>query len=67
MHRLDPHLLEVLACPCPAHAAVRETESGIVCTRCEAIFPVQDGIPVMLLDRAEPGPSGTVGVPDGSA
>ncbi len=51
---LDPLLLEILACPCPAHAPVRvEVERQVlVCTDCGRGFPVRDGIPVMLLDEA---------------
>ena len=60
---IDPLLLQVLACPCPAHADVAPVEDGLRCTTCEATFPVRDGIPVMLLDEAQPGPSGVVGVP----
>lgn len=63
---LDPLLLDVLACPCPQHAAVEETAEGIKCTACEAVFPIRDGIPVMLLDQATPGPSGVVGKPAAS-
>lgn len=57
---LSPHLWDVLACPCPAHAAVQADEDAdqIVCTACSARFPVRDGIPVMLLDEAIPGPNG---------
>lgn len=61
---LDPILLDVLACPCPAHAPVEEVADGLRCTHCEAVFEVRDGIPVMLLDEARPGPSGVVGVAD---
>lgn len=51
---LDPLLLDILACPCPAHAPVRvDGERGLlVCTECHRGFPVRDGIPVMLLDEA---------------
>lgn len=63
---LDPTLLDVLACPCPQHAPVTEVDAGLRCTVCEAVFPVRDGIPVMLLDQATPGPSGVVGVADPS-
>lgn len=59
---LDPILLDVLACPCPQHAAVSEVPGGLECSHCGAVFPVRDGIPVMLLDQATPGPSGEVGV-----
>lgn len=61
MSSLDPVLLEVLACPCEHHAPVRpvgEPATALVCTRCTTSFPVRDGIPVMLLDDATPGPHG---------
>lgn len=61
---LDPILMDVLACPCPAHASVSEVSGGLVCGVCEAVFPIRDGIPVMLLDQATPGPSGVVGTTD---
>lgn len=50
---LDPVLLEVLACPCPAHAPLRidELNSALVCTQCGRSFEVRDGIPVLLLDE----------------
>lgn len=50
---LDPVLLEVLACPCPAHAPLRidETTSSLICTQCGRSFEVRDGIPVLLLDE----------------
>ncbi|CUU59976.1 tetraacyldisaccharide 4'-kinase [Frankia sp. CcI49] len=58
---LDPLLLEILACPCPEHAALREeTLDGapvLVCASCGLAFPVRDDIPVMLLDEAKPFPA----------
>ncbi|MEZ5158052.1 MAG: Trm112 family protein [Candidatus Nanopelagicales bacterium] len=63
---LDPLLLDVLACPCPRHAEVAQVDKGLRCTVCEAVFPIRDGIPVMLLDQATAGPSGVVGVTDPS-
>lgn len=62
---LDADLWEVLACPCPAHGAVRPDEKTgrIICTVCGRSFEVRDGIPVLLLDEsrepAEAGESGT--------
>ena len=49
-------LWDVLACPCPAHAPVRPDEATgrIMCTECGRSFEVRDGIPVMLLDEADP-------------
>ena len=50
----------MLACPCPEHAPVEPDldTKRIRCTRCRTSFEVRDGIPVMLLDEATPGPSG---------
>ena len=56
----DPRLAEVLACPCPHHAKVEPAPDGgaLRCERCATTFPVRDGIPVMLLSEATPGPRG---------
>ena len=55
---LDPQLLEILACPAPDHAPLRpgtpddpEAEA-LTCTSCGRVYPVRDGIPVLLLDEA---------------
>jgi uncharacterized protein YbaR (Trm112 family) len=55
---IDPLLLEILACPCEHHAPVDLVQDTFVCTRCRTTFPIRDGIPVMLLDEATPGPAG---------
>jgi uncharacterized protein YbaR (Trm112 family) len=59
---LDAELLEILACPSDDHAPLREdTRDGapvLVCTYCASSYPVEDGIPVLLLDEATPGPNG---------
>ncbi|BBG04428.1 MULTISPECIES: Trm112 family protein [Pseudonocardia] len=59
--QLDPQLLEILACPCAAHAPLRPgtaDEPGadaLTCASCGRSFPITDGIPVLLLDEALPG------------
>lgn len=53
---IDAGLLEILACPVD-HAPVREVDDRLVCSSCGRRYPVRDGIPVMLIDEAEPGPS----------
>ena len=58
---IDPDLLAILACPCPQHAPVEVAGENLKCTRCQTTFPVRDGIPVMLLDEATPGPAGIGG------
>ena len=55
---LDPVLLEVLACPAEHHAPLRlgspedPTAASLTCTECGRVFPIRDGIPVLLLDEA---------------
>ncbi len=60
---LPAHLLEVLACPCPHHAPVVLAADGqwLRCQQCGTSFPIRDGIPVMLLSEAVPGPEGIGG------
>ena len=57
---LDPQLLDILACPDTHHAPLEYDESGqtLTCTECARVFPIRDGIPVLLLDEATGGPSG---------
>jgi uncharacterized protein YbaR (Trm112 family) len=57
---LDPQLLEILACPSDDHAPLRTgtpadpEADALTCTSCGRQFPVNDGIPVLLLDEASP-------------
>jgi uncharacterized protein len=59
---VDATLLELLACPSDDHAALREEtrdeQDVLVCTYCASSFPIRDGIPVLLIDDATPGPNG---------
>jgi uncharacterized protein YbaR (Trm112 family) len=55
---VDSKLLEILICPA-CREAVRELEQerGLECSGCGRIYPVRDGIPVMLVEEAsEPTP-----------
>ncbi|GAB3459055.1 Trm112 family protein [Actinophytocola sediminis] len=55
---LDPKLLEILACPSDDHAPLTVGTPAdpdaevLTCTSCGRRFPVEDGIPVLLLDEA---------------
>jgi len=52
---LDPRLLEILICPgCGGGIRVLDGELGLECDDCGRVYPVRDGIPVMLLDEASP-------------
>jgi uncharacterized protein len=59
---LQPDLLDLLACPSDDHAPLREDRRNgsdvLVCTYCASTYPITDGIPVLLLDEATPGPNG---------
>jgi uncharacterized protein YbaR (Trm112 family) len=52
-HAIDKELLEILACPVDK-APVVLRDDRIVCTTCGRRYPIRDGIPVMLVDEAEP-------------
>ncbi len=51
-------LLEILACPrCLGPLEIMgdaESPSGFLCPACAAVYPVRDGIPVMLVEEAVP-------------
>lgn len=51
---LDPQLLEILACPDTHHARLDYDPGAqtLTCTQCRRVFPIRDGIPVLLLDEA---------------
>jgi uncharacterized protein len=55
---IDPDLLTILVCPSDDHAQLREDGDTLVCRFCESSYPIRDGIPVLLMDDATPGPNG---------
>jgi uncharacterized protein YbaR (Trm112 family) len=52
---LDPRLVDILACPnCKGPVEYLEDEHKIACRgECGYLYPVRDGIPVMLVEEAE--------------
>jgi len=50
---IDPELLEILACPL-CKTPVHQDGERLVCSTCQRRYPIRDGIPVMLIDEAEP-------------
>ena len=51
---IDRELLEILACPqCKGEVKLNKEGTGIVCEECSLVYPIKDGIPVMLVDEAE--------------
>ena len=52
---LHPQLLEILRCPA-CHGAIRPLadDRGLECEPCGRVYPIRDGIPVMLVEEASP-------------
>lgn len=52
-HPIPASLLEIIVCPAD-HGALTLSASGadLTCASCGLIYPVRDGIPVLLVDEA---------------
>ena len=53
VRELSPELLKLLVCP-RCHGELQEGVSGLTCSACRLLYPIEDGIPVMMIDRATP-------------
>ena len=52
---IAPELLEILVCPkCKGDLDYRQDESLLVCPACRLGYPIEDDIPIMLIDEAKP-------------
>jgi uncharacterized protein YbaR (Trm112 family) len=52
---LAPELLEILVCPkCKGELEHRLDPEVLVCRSCRLIYRVEDDIPIMLIDEAQP-------------
>jgi uncharacterized protein YbaR (Trm112 family) len=51
---MNQELLNILVCPA-CGSALRDQEKNLQCTECKNVYPVEDGIPVLLADRAQKG------------
>ena len=49
---IDEELLEILACPA-CKGDITQVNDRIVCAQCGRKYPIKDGIPIMLVDKAE--------------
>lgn len=50
---LQPELLALLVCPaCRNLLRLLQDETGLSCETCTVIYPVDDGIPVLLVEEA---------------
>lgn len=49
---IDPELLEILACPA-CHGRLEFQQQRLVCLTCRRRYPIEDGIPILLVEEAE--------------
>ncbi len=50
---IAPKLLEILACPlCKEKVRLTDDSRGLKCPKCRRVYPIQEDIPVMLVDQA---------------
>lgn len=53
---IDPELLSILVCPaCKNELELLEfkpSQHGLKCGKCSLIYPIREGIPVMLVEEA---------------
>lgn len=62
---MDHKLLDILVCPiCKGRLQINAEKTGLVCRADKLVFPIDDGIPIMLESQAMPlaaDPSTTAG------
>jgi len=52
---IDARLLEILNCPaCRGDLSPLAGDRGLECASCGRVYPIRDGIPVMLVEEASP-------------
>ncbi len=52
---VSKELMDILACPkCKGVVELEEDGNGIICGACRIRYRVEDDIPIMLIDEAEP-------------
>lgn len=52
---IDKELLEILCCPdCHGDLVLNEEQARLTCQKCGKRYPIREGIPVMLIDEADP-------------
>ncbi|HET8901662.1 MAG TPA: Trm112 family protein [Holophagaceae bacterium] len=48
---LDPRLLDIICCP-DCRGDLEPRAADLKCKACGLVYPTEDGIPVLLVDRA---------------
>jgi uncharacterized protein YbaR (Trm112 family) len=53
---LDKDLLDLLVCPaCKAALNYDSERATLTCAQCRRVYPIRDGIPILLIDEAADG------------
>ena len=55
MNRLPPRVRDLLVCP-KCHDALEDRDDGLCCETCGVVYPIENGIPVLLIAAARPLP-----------
>lgn len=51
---ISAELLEILVCPaCRSKVEIKPDGSALKCVSCHRVYPIQDDIPVMLVEEAK--------------
>ncbi|SNZ14173.1 Trm112 family protein [Hydrogenobacter hydrogenophilus] len=52
---LDEELLNILACPkCKGDLIYNTEKQVLICENCKVFYPIEDNIPVLLIDASRP-------------
>jgi len=50
---IDKDLLDILVCPvCKKKLVLKENGESLKCGQCHRVYPIQDDIPILLVDAA---------------
>ena len=53
---IPKELFDILACPiCRADLHYTKDKKGLLCVKCSKKYPIKEGIPVLLSEKAEKG------------
>jgi uncharacterized protein YbaR (Trm112 family) len=52
---LNKDILDVIACPkCKSSLQLSKDETFLICKKCSVKYPIEDGIPELLIEKAIP-------------
>lgn len=61
---IPPELLEIIRCPACLGEFFPPQADALVCSACGLRYPVRNGVPILLVDEAEP--TGAAATPPGT-